>query len=66
MAQWDVFRNPSERSRDEIPFLIDLQSDLLGGRATPFAAPLARIHRELKAAFDSAGVFNPGRMYREF
>ncbi|MCK7493365.1 MAG: hypothetical protein MZW92_19680 [Comamonadaceae bacterium] len=26
-------------------------------------APLARIHRELKRAFDPDGVFNPGRLY---
>jgi glycolate oxidase FAD binding subunit len=28
--------------------------------------PLARIHRNLKTAFDASGVFNPGRMYLEF
>ena len=32
----------------------------------PLTAPLARIHQELKAAFDAPGVFNPGRMYPEF
>lgn len=30
---------------------------------TPLAPPLAAIHRRLKAAFDPAGIFNPGRMY---
>lgn len=29
----------------------------------PLSAPLARIHRNLKNAFDPQGVFNPGRMY---
>lgn len=29
----------------------------------PLSAPLARIHRELKAAFDPDGVFNRGRLY---
>ena len=29
-------------------------------------APLDRIHRELKKAFDPSGVFNPGRMYPGF
>ena len=29
----------------------------------PLAAPLDRIHRELKQAFDPAGVFNRGRLY---
>ncbi len=32
----------------------------------PLAGPLARIHRQLKSAFDAPGVFNPGRMYPEF
>jgi glycolate oxidase FAD binding subunit len=31
----------------------------------PLAAPLLAPHRRLKAAFDPAGVFNPGRMYQE-
>lgn len=32
------------------------------GVFTPLAAPLARIHRELKQRFDPAGLFNPGRL----
>ena len=49
-----------------------------GGHATLFRAPdkdagvftplqpaLAKIQRKLKLAFDPAGVFNPGRMYRD-
>jgi glycolate oxidase FAD binding subunit len=32
---------------------------------TPLPAPLLALHRRLKAAFDPAGVFNPGRMYQE-
>jgi glycolate oxidase FAD binding subunit len=30
---------------------------------TPLAAPLLRLHRELKRVFDPAGILNPGRMY---
>ena len=30
---------------------------------TPLPAPLAAIHGRLKAEFDQAGIFNPGRMY---
>lgn len=30
---------------------------------TPLPRPLFDLHRRLKAAFDPAGVFNPGRMY---
>ncbi|WP_332675028.1 glycolate oxidase subunit GlcE [Aromatoleum sp.] len=49
----------------------------LGGHATafrggdgdgeifqPLPAPLMAIHRRLKAAFDPAGIFNPGRLYQ--
>jgi glycolate dehydrogenase FAD-binding subunit len=32
----------------------------------PLAEPVAGIHRRLKQQFDPAGIFNPGRMYREF
>ena len=41
-----------------------------GDRAASAFAPLApaslRLHRELKAAFDPAGVFNPGRLHPDF
>jgi glycolate oxidase FAD binding subunit len=33
------------------------------GMFAPLKAPLDRIHRELKAAFDPDGVFNRGRLY---
>ena len=33
------------------------------GVFAPLKAPLDRIHRELKMAFDPSRVFNPGRMY---
>jgi len=31
----------------------------------PLSAPLMRLHRALKRAFDPAGVLNPGRMYAD-
>ena len=37
--------------------------DKSAGVFAPLSAPLARIHRTLKTAFDPAGVFNPGRLY---
>jgi glycolate oxidase FAD binding subunit len=40
------------RSRDKSP-----------GVFAPLQPPLARIHRELKTAFDPDRVFNPGRLY---
>ncbi|MFD0668310.1 glycolate oxidase subunit GlcE [Ramlibacter sp. MAHUQ-53] len=36
------------------------------GRFAPLAAPLDRIHRELKREFDPAGILNPGRLYPDF
>jgi glycolate oxidase FAD binding subunit len=38
-------------------------ADKSAGVFTPLAPVLARIHRNLKQAFDPAGIFNPGRMY---
>jgi glycolate oxidase FAD binding subunit len=32
---------------------------------SPLAAPLLRLHRELKRVFDPAGILNPGRMYAD-
>ena len=37
--------------------------DRSAGVFAPLSAPLLRIHRELKAAFDPDGVFNRGRLY---
>ncbi|MFG6456483.1 glycolate oxidase subunit GlcE [Roseateles sp. BYS96W] len=36
------------------------------GAFAPLSAPLAAIHRRLKASFDPHGVFNPGRLYTQF
>jgi len=38
-------------------------SDKSAGAFAPLSPALARIHRELKRAFDPDGVFNPGRLY---
>ncbi|MFG6487986.1 glycolate oxidase subunit GlcE [Roseateles sp. BYS78W] len=35
------------------------------GAFAPLSAPLAAIHRRLKASFDPHGVFNPGRLYAD-
>jgi len=40
--------------------------DRAAGVFAPLAPALARLHREIKAAFDPAGILNPGRLYREF
>lgn len=39
--QFDVYRNPSPRMRDQYPFVVDIQSDLLGSLATRMVVPLA-------------------------
>ena len=41
-------------------------ADKSPGVFTPLPAPLMRIHRQLKAAFDPAAIFNPGRLYADF
>ena len=42
MPQWDVYANPSPRSRDDLPYLIDVQSELLGDLGTRLVIPLSR------------------------
>jgi glycolate oxidase FAD binding subunit len=61
------------------PLTIRATAEQAGGHATlfkggdksvgvfhPLAPTVAKIHRNLKNAFDPAGIFNPGRMYNEF
>lgn len=36
------------------------------GVFAPLSAPLLKLQKNLKAAFDPKGIFNPGRMYSEF
>ncbi|WP_334189399.1 glycolate oxidase subunit GlcE [Noviherbaspirillum sp.] len=40
--------------------------DRSAGVFHPLAPAVAKIHRNLKNAFDPAGIFNPGRMYPDF
>ena len=40
MAQFDVHRNPNPDSNRDIPYLLDIQSDLLDTLATRVVAPL--------------------------
>jgi glycolate oxidase FAD binding subunit len=41
-------------------------ADKTAGAFAPLAPASARLHRELKAVFDPAGILNPGRLYPEF
>jgi len=36
------------------------------GAFAPLPQPLMALHKNLKAAFDPQGIFNPGRLYKEF
>ena len=47
MAQWDVYANTSAATRAEVPFFVDVQSDLLRGLPTRFVVPLVRPRRML-------------------
>lgn len=40
MAQFDVYLNPNADTRDSIPFLLDVQADLLDMLSTRVAVPL--------------------------
>ena len=42
------------------------EADRTQGVFAPLSPPLAAIHRRLKAEFDPAGIFNPGRMFADF
>lgn len=41
MAQFDVYRNPSLHQREAIPYMVDVQSDLLDSLPTRLTMPLA-------------------------
>ncbi len=40
MAQFDVYKNPNKKSNKEIPFLLDIQSDILKDLKTKVVVPL--------------------------
>ena len=40
MAQFDVYQNPNPSTRQRVPYVVDLQNDLLDGLATRVVAPL--------------------------
>lgn len=48
MAQFDVYRNINTRSLEEIPYLLDIQADLLEGLSTRVVVPLARQFKEIQ------------------
>lgn len=42
MAQFDVYQNTNPATNKDVPFLLDLQAELLDGLATRVVAPLFR------------------------
>ncbi len=40
MAQFDVFENPNEETKQAIPFLLDVQAELLDVLSTRVVVPL--------------------------
>jgi toxin CcdB len=40
MAQFDVFENPNEETNQAVPFLLDVQADLLDALSTRVVVPL--------------------------
>ncbi len=40
MAQWDVYPNRNPRTKTEVPFLVDVQSNLLSDLRTRLVMPL--------------------------
>ncbi len=62
MAQFDIYRNPNPASAKNIPYLLDVQSDLLSHLITRVVAPLSRpdvvsgkTARQLNPVFEISG-----------
>jgi glycolate oxidase FAD binding subunit len=53
-----LFRGSAQHQQSDVDADVDVFH--------PLTPAIARIHRNLKTAFDPSGIFNPGRMYNEF
>lgn len=60
MAQWDVYENPSARSRSEVPYLLDVQSALLESLRTRLVMPLVPLRPGAPPPPALAPVFEVG------
>jgi toxin CcdB len=58
MPQYDVYLNPNPRSRESVPYVVDIQSALLDVLRTRLTMPLSRI------GIDAAGM--PRRLAPQF
>lgn len=61
MAQFDVFENPNPETRESVPFLLDVQSDLLDGLSTRVVVPLLTVSAMGKSATRLNPHFRVGR-----
>ncbi len=50
MAQFDVYLNPNANTCDAIPYLLDVQAELLDGLATRVVVPLVAAEKMAAAA----------------
>ena len=50
MAQFDVYDNPNPETKQAIPYLLDVQADLLGNLSTRVVVPLITLSAMGKAA----------------
>ena len=48
MAQFDVYINSNPPTKEEIPYLLDIQNDILKSLNTRVVVPLARNQKEIK------------------
>ncbi len=62
-AEAPVLREAAQRARGHATLF---RTERRSGEAfSPLGAMQLRVHRELKAAFDPAGILNPGRLYAQ-
>ncbi len=68
--RWVWTSEPADKLRSRVEAAGGHATQFRGGdrRSTfhPLPPALAAIHRRMKAEFDPAGIFNPGRLYPEF
>ncbi|MEM5312609.1 CcdB family protein [Paraburkholderia sp. JHI869] len=60
MARFDLYNNPSTKSRAKSPFLLDVQSDHLGDLLSRVVVPLTRVagnYTASKVAQDLSPIF---------
>jgi toxin CcdB len=61
MARFDVYENPNRRSQQRVPYLLDVQADMLADLATRLVVPLLKASDFGPAAQRLNPVFRIGR-----